>query len=86
MKTYMVPIIKNKTEDTSNKNKYRQIALFTAASKLFEIWFDDVLKTYLVKHDQQFRLSLNILPTSALSLLKACPNIIQFKVPLYTHV
>ena len=33
MKT--VPIIKNKTGDTSDKNNYRPIALVTAASKNF---------------------------------------------------
>ena len=37
MKTVIVPIIKNKTGDTSNKNNYRPIALVTATSKLFEI-------------------------------------------------
>ena len=33
MKTAIVPIIKNKTGDTSDKNNYRPIALVTAASK-----------------------------------------------------
>ena len=35
MKTAIVPIIKNKTEDTSDKNKYRPIALVTAALIFF---------------------------------------------------
>ena len=39
MKTAIVPIIKNKTGDTSDKNNYRPIALVTAASKIFEIMF-----------------------------------------------
>ena len=50
----MVPIIKNKTRDTSDKNNYRPIALVTAASKLFEICILDVLETYLLTHDYQF--------------------------------
>ena len=37
MKTAIVPIIKNKTGDTSDKNNYRPIALVTAASKIFEL-------------------------------------------------
>ena len=35
MKTALVPIIKSKTGDTSDKNNYRPIALVTAASKIF---------------------------------------------------
>ena len=54
MMTAMVPIIKNKTGDTSDKNNYRPIALVTAASKLFEICIFDVLETYLLTHDHQF--------------------------------
>ena len=56
MRTAMVPITKNKTEDTSNKNNYKPIALDTAASKLFEICTLDVLENYLLTHDDQFRL------------------------------
>ena len=54
MKTAMVPIIKNKTEDTNDKNNYRPIALVTAASKLFEICILEILETYLLTHDYQF--------------------------------
>ena len=54
MKTALVPIIKNKTGDTSNKNNYRPIALVTAASKIFEICILEVLEMYLITHDHQF--------------------------------
>ena len=37
MGTAMVPIIKNKTGDSSDKNKYRPIVLVTAASKLGQV-------------------------------------------------
>ena len=47
----MVPIIKNKNGDTSDKNNYRPIALVTAASKLFEICILEILETYLLTHD-----------------------------------
>ena len=37
MKTALIPIVKSKTGDTSDKNSYKQFAIVTAASKLFEI-------------------------------------------------
>ena len=54
MKTALVPIIKNKTGDTSDKNNYRPIALVTAASKIFEICILEVLEMYLITHDHQY--------------------------------
>ena len=54
MKTAIVPIIKNKTGYTSDKNNYRPIALVTAASKIFELCLSIILEDYLVTHDQQF--------------------------------
>ena len=54
MKTAIVPISKNKTGDTSDKNNYRLIVLVTAASKLFEICILGVLEAHLQTHDHQF--------------------------------
>ena len=54
MKTAIVPIIKNKTRDTSDKNNYRLIALVIAASKNFELCLSVILENYLFTHDQQF--------------------------------
>ena len=55
MKTANVPIIKNKTGDTSDKNNYIPIALVvTATSKLFEICLLEILQMYLTTHDHQF--------------------------------
>ena len=54
MKTALVPIIKNKTGDTSDKNNYRPIALVTAAWKIFEICILELLEVYLITHDHQF--------------------------------
>ena len=59
MKTALVPIIKNKTRDTSDKNNYRPIALVTAASKIFEICILELLKMYLITHDHQLDLKAN---------------------------
>ena len=54
MKTAIVPTIKNKTGDTSDKNNYRPITLVIAASKIFELCLSIILEDYLVTHDQQF--------------------------------
>ena len=54
MKTAIVPIIKNKTGDTSDKNNYWPIALITEASKIFELCLSMILEDYLFTHDQQF--------------------------------
>ena len=54
MKSAIVPIIKNKTGDTSDKNNYMPVALVTAASKIFELCLSVILENYLFTHDQQF--------------------------------
>ena len=37
MNTIIIPLIKNKSGDTSNVNNYRPIAFVTVASKIFEM-------------------------------------------------
>ena len=54
MKTIIIPLIKNKSGDTSNVNKYRPIALVTVASKIFEIILLEMLTPYLNTTDNQF--------------------------------
>ena len=54
MKTAIVPIIKNKTGDSSDKGNYRPIALVIACSKIFEICLLKMLEMYLVTDDHQF--------------------------------
>ena len=54
MKTAIVPIIKKKSGNSSDKANYRPIALATAYSKLFESCLLIMLKKYLHTHDQQF--------------------------------
>ena len=54
MKTAIVPIIKNKTGDTSNNNSYRPIAGVTACSKIFELCILFIIKNYIYTHDHQF--------------------------------
>ena len=76
-KTAMVPIIKDKTGNTSDKNNYRPIALVTAASKLFEICILEILKTYLLTHDYQVGFK-------AKHSTDMC--IFTVKTPLFIHV
>jgi hypothetical protein len=54
MKTIIIPLIKNKSGDTSNVNNYRPIALVTVASKIFEIILLELLTPYLNTTDNQF--------------------------------
>ena len=51
MKTAIVPIIKNKTGDSSDKGNYRPIALATACSKIFKICLLKMLEIYLKTDD-----------------------------------
>ena len=52
MKTAIVPIIKNKAGNSSDKANYRPIALVTACSKIFESCLLIMLEKYLHTHDQ----------------------------------
>ena len=52
MKTIIIPLIKNKSGDTSNN--YRPIALVTVASKILEIILLEMLTPYLNTTDNQF--------------------------------
>ena len=54
MKNAILPIIKNRTGDSSDKSNYRPIALVTACSKIFEICLLEMLEEYLQTHDHQF--------------------------------
>ena len=51
MKTAIVPIIKNKTGDSSDKGNYRLIALATACSKILKICLLKMLEIYLKTDD-----------------------------------
>ena len=54
MKTAIVPIIKSKTGNSSDKNNYRPIALVTACSKIFELCLLEIIELYSDTHDNQF--------------------------------
>ena len=54
MKSAIVPILKNRQGDTSNKNKYHPIAIVTAISKNFELWLMNLIASHLITKDNQF--------------------------------
>ena len=54
MKTAIVSIVKNKSENSGDKANYRPIALVTACSKIFESCLLIMLEKYLHTQDQQF--------------------------------
>ena len=54
-KTAIVPILKNRLGDTSDKNNYRPIAIVMALSKIFELCIMRKVETQLITSDNQFR-------------------------------
>ena len=54
MNTIIVPLVKNKTGDTSDVNKYRPIALVAIASKIFENDLLDIFQPFMRICDNQF--------------------------------
>ena len=54
MKIVIIPLVKNKSGDTSDDNIYRPIALVTVASKIFEIILLEFMESYLDTTDNQF--------------------------------
>ena len=58
-KSAIIPLIKNKTGDTNDKNNYRLIALVTVILKIFELCLSEKLNGYLTTSDDQFGLKTN---------------------------
>ena len=54
MKSAIVPILKNRQGDTSDKNNYRPIAIVTAISKIFELCLMNLIESHLITKDNQF--------------------------------
>ena len=54
MKTAIVPILKNRQGDTSDKNNYTTIAIVTAISKMLELCIMKLIETHLLTIDNQF--------------------------------
>ena len=72
MQSAIVPILKTRQGDTSDKNNYRPIAIVTAISKMFELCLMKLMESYLVTTDKnvhKHRFSKKVSSTFTLSLL-----------------
>jgi hypothetical protein len=70
MRTIVVPIIKNKTGDSSDMNNYRPISLATIAAKVFDGLLNECLTDYVKIHDAQFGFKMGVSTESAILALK----------------
>ena len=50
----IIPVIKNKTGDTSDKGSYQPIAIVLSCLKILESILLDMIDDYLVIHEHQF--------------------------------
>ena len=51
---YIIPILKNRQGDTSDKNNYRPIAIVTALSKIVELCLMNLIELQLDTSNNQF--------------------------------
>jgi hypothetical protein len=70
MKTIVVPIVKNKTGDVSDKCNYRPISLATIVAKVLDCLLNRHLDIYLTLHDNQFGFKPGLSTESAILALK----------------
>ncbi|XP_073948222.1 uncharacterized protein [Choristoneura fumiferana] len=70
MKTVVVPIVKSKVGDISDKNNYRPISLATIIAKVLDGLLDTQLDKYLTLHDNQFGFKPGLSTESAILSLK----------------
>jgi exonuclease III len=70
IKTVVVPVVKNKTANLSDKNNYRPISLATVVSKVFDSVLNTRLNTYIQPHDNQFGFRPGLSTESAVLCVK----------------
>ena len=86
MKTAIVPILKNRQGDTSDKNNYRPIAIVIALSKIFELCIMRMIETHLVTSDNQFGFKREHGTDLCMYTVKSVSNTITCIIVLYIHV
>ena len=85
MKSAIIPLIKNKTGDTNDKNNYRPNALVTAMSKIFELCLSEKLNDYLTTSDNQFGFKAKHLTDMCIYAVKSVVKYYNhFVSPVYT--
>ncbi|CAK1584651.1 unnamed protein product [Parnassius mnemosyne] len=70
MRTVVVPIVKNKTGDISDKSNYRPISLATIVAKVLDSLLNAQLDKHLCLHDNQFGFRPGLSTESAILCLK----------------
>lgn len=70
MKTVVVPVVKSKTGDISDRNNYRPISLATIVAKVLDSLLNSELDKFLLLHDNQFGFRLGLSTESAILCLK----------------
>ncbi|KAL0830419.1 hypothetical protein ABMA28_002596 [Loxostege sticticalis] len=70
MKTIVVPIVKNRTGDVSDKGNYRPISLATTIAKVLDGLLDSCLQSHLKIHDAQFGFRPGLSTESAIASVK----------------
>lgn len=84
MKTLVVPIIKNKTGDISDKTNYRPVSLATIIARVFDGLLSVQLDKCLQIHDAQFGFRAGLSTESAITCLKqAVEYYTRRKTPIY---
>ncbi|KAL0871067.1 hypothetical protein ABMA27_004872 [Loxostege sticticalis] len=70
LKTMVVPIIKNKTGNSSEKSNYRPISLATILAKVLDRLLDQQLRKHIKLHDAQFGFRPGLSTETAILCLK----------------
>ncbi|XP_022832297.1 uncharacterized protein LOC111360568 [Spodoptera litura] len=84
MKTVVVPVVKNKTGDLSDKSNYRPISLATIIAKVFDGLLNTQLNKYIRIHDNQFGFRPGLSTESAILCLKhTVKYYVERKTPVY---
>jgi len=85
MKTIIIPPIKSKTDDASDKNNYRPITLITAASKLLELVLLNNIETCIESSRNQFGFKFKHATDMCIYSLKMSSSTIDSITVLYFH-
>ncbi|KAJ2945534.1 hypothetical protein O0L34_g353 [Tuta absoluta] len=85
MRTIVVPVVKDKTGDISDKNNYRPISLATIIAKVFDSVLNTQLEKHLNLHSNQFGFRPGLSTESAILCLKhTVKYYLNHKTPVYS--
>ena len=85
MNTSIIPILKNRNGDTSDKNNYRHIAIVTAMSKHSELCLSRILDEYFCSGEDQFGFKRKLATDLCIYTVKSVIKYYNyFSSPLFT--